>query len=347
MPDFSEMKKALDSYEEKIRKDKASLKEQEEELRKKKDRMEADMAAKEAQSRARIDAEKKTMMEELKECRAKVEAEKRDWEEEKERVKQTKVFEKVITLNVGGTRYTTTLSTLTKYPDSMLGAMFSGRHNLPQQEDGSYFIDRDGEVFKYILMYLRDSTVAYVQISQQEKTQQLLVKIEANYYLLPELEEVLQRGMDLQAAVKEKELRKSIVEQAPKRAHSSHLVEYQGLRAPQFALDYELKRTTKCQYYYIDRQEEILEQVKYGQKVKDTMFTEHVIFHNCDLSGAEFHCCIFEKPVSFEGSILRNTVFENVSGLVTHRDHFTPRQVTQAKFQPELLDALRANGCIY
>ena len=347
MPDFSEMKKALDSYEEKIRKDKASLKEQEEELRKKKDHMEVDMAAKEVQSRARIDAEKKMMMEELKERRAKVEAEKRDWEEEKERVKQTKVFEKVITLNVGGTRYTTTLSTLTKYPDSMLGVMFSGRHDLPQQEDGFYFIDRDGEVFKYILMYLRDSTVAYVQIYQQEEIQQLLVKIEANYYLLPELEEALQQRIGLQAAVKEKELRKSIAEQASEITHSSHLVEYLGYRAPQFALDYELKRTTKCRYSYIKKHEEIHEQEEYGQTVKDTKFTEYIIFHNCDLSGAEFHCCIFEKPVSFEGSILCNTVFENVSGLVTHRVHFTPRQVAQAKFQPELLDALRANRCIY
>ncbi len=31
-----------------------------------------------------------------------------------------------MTLNVGGVLYTTTRSTLAKYPDSMLGAMFGG-----------------------------------------------------------------------------------------------------------------------------------------------------------------------------------------------------------------------------
>ena len=91
-----------------------------------------------------------------------LEAERRNWEEERERVKQTTMFDKVVTLDVGGgggTKYRATLSTLTKYPDSMLGVMFSGRHDLPQQEDGSYFIDRHGEPFQYILMYLRDRDI--------------------------------------------------------------------------------------------------------------------------------------------------------------------------------------------
>ena len=46
----------------------------------------------------------------------------------------------VITLDVGGTIYKTTRTTLTRYPDSMLGAMFSGRHKLHRQDDGSIFI---------------------------------------------------------------------------------------------------------------------------------------------------------------------------------------------------------------
>jgi hypothetical protein len=37
----------------------------------------------------------------------------------------------------------------------MLHAMFSGRFDTKPAEDGSYFIDRDGTCFRYILNYLR------------------------------------------------------------------------------------------------------------------------------------------------------------------------------------------------
>lgn len=37
----------------------------------------------------------------------------------------------------------------------MLQAMFSGRFDTKPSEDGSYFIDRDGTHFRYILNYLR------------------------------------------------------------------------------------------------------------------------------------------------------------------------------------------------
>jgi len=50
----------------------------------------------------------------------------------------------------------TSTLTLIKDPDSMLSAMFSGRHALRQDDDGAYFIDRDGTHFRYILNYLRD-----------------------------------------------------------------------------------------------------------------------------------------------------------------------------------------------
>ena len=58
-------------------------------------------------------------------------------------------FGSTVKLNVGGKIYKTTLDTLRKDPDSMLCAMFSGRHELkPDEEDGAYFIDRDGKLFR-------------------------------------------------------------------------------------------------------------------------------------------------------------------------------------------------------
>ncbi|XP_073430223.1 BTB/POZ domain-containing protein KCTD6 [Dendrobates tinctorius] len=62
-----------------------------------------------------------------------------------------------VTLNVGGHVYTTSLSTLTRYPDSMLGAMFRGDFPTARDSQGNYFIDRDGSLFRYVLNFLRTS----------------------------------------------------------------------------------------------------------------------------------------------------------------------------------------------
>ena len=85
-----------------------------------------------------------------------LEAERSKWEDEKTMIANTQKFDTLVDLNVGGTRYTARLETLTKYPDSMLGAMFSGRHTLKKTEQGEYFIDRSGRLFTYILQFLRD-----------------------------------------------------------------------------------------------------------------------------------------------------------------------------------------------
>ena len=86
---------------------------------------------------------------------AEMEAERSAWEDEKVMIANTQKFDTLIDLNVGGTRYTARLETLTRYPDSMLGAMFSGRHTLKKTAQDEHFIDRDGVTFRYILQFLR------------------------------------------------------------------------------------------------------------------------------------------------------------------------------------------------
>ena len=61
----------------------------------------------------------------------------------------------IVRLNVGGVRFSTTLGTLRKYPDSFLGAMFSSRHRLECDARGDVFIDRDPVLLGVILQFLR------------------------------------------------------------------------------------------------------------------------------------------------------------------------------------------------
>lgn len=92
-----------------------------------------------------------------------------------------------ITLNVGGKFYSTTLETLTRFPDSMLGAMFRGPQPALTDRCGNYFIDRDGKTFRYILNFLRfgqlDLPEGYAELS--------LLRTEADFYQIrPLLEEL-------------------------------------------------------------------------------------------------------------------------------------------------------------
>ena len=79
----------------------------------------------------------------------------------------------------------------------------------------------------------------------------------------------------------------------------------------------------------------------------DTCFCKTVTFLRCNLAGVSFKKLYFEGPVSFEGCLMQGAIFKSVGGLVTHKVHFTPWQVSQAVFDPELLEALEAKGCIY
>ncbi|XP_026762287.1 BTB/POZ domain-containing protein Tiwaz [Galleria mellonella] len=73
------------------------------------------------------------------------------------RVATTTKFNAPVHIDVGGTIYTSSLETLTAYPDSRLGKMFNG--TIPIVLDTlkqHYFIDRDGEMFRHILNFLRN-----------------------------------------------------------------------------------------------------------------------------------------------------------------------------------------------
>ncbi|XP_077070539.1 BTB/POZ domain-containing protein KCTD6 [Siphateles boraxobius] len=88
-----------------------------------------------------------------------------------------------VTLNVGGQLYTTSISTLQRYPDSMLGAMFRGDFPTTRDTQGNYFIDRDGTLFRYILNFLRTSELT-LPVDFMETD---LLRKEADFYQIEPL----------------------------------------------------------------------------------------------------------------------------------------------------------------
>ncbi|KAL8437572.1 hypothetical protein Efla_000435 [Eimeria flavescens] len=78
------------------------------------------------------------------------------FESEKARVVDSNIAtETVLDLNVGGVVFESSRQTLTQQRGSFLEALLSGRHRVARDRQGRVFLDRDAELFRIILNFLR------------------------------------------------------------------------------------------------------------------------------------------------------------------------------------------------
>lgn len=97
-----------------------------------------------------------------------------------------------IKLNIGGTFFQTSLSTLTRIQDTFFTSMFSTHHTFTKKEsDGSYFIDRNPKYFEYILKFMRDDKI---NIDGLKYNELLDILDEAKYYLLTPMIEFIEES---------------------------------------------------------------------------------------------------------------------------------------------------------
>jgi hypothetical protein len=68
-----------------------------------------------------------------------------------------------VELNIGGYRFQTSVQTLRRVPHTFFDAYFSGRYAQDVCNDGSIFVDRDGEHFGHVLEYMRDGMVSVAE----------------------------------------------------------------------------------------------------------------------------------------------------------------------------------------
>ncbi|CAK9024831.1 BTB/POZ domain-containing protein KCTD7 [Durusdinium trenchii] len=91
----------------------------------------------------------------------------------------------VVQLNVGGTPFTTSLGTLWRAgEESRLAEMFASGGDMPKDDDGRFFIDRDGAQFGLILNFLRDGDAAF---PAPDSADWVSLRREVDYYGLEEM----------------------------------------------------------------------------------------------------------------------------------------------------------------
>jgi len=92
----------------------------------------------------------------------------------------------VITLNIGGVFYATTVNTLLKYPKTKfehLAAAYSGQISILRDANGNPFFDRDGQTFRHVLNFMRDGSLILPGDFQDYD----MLANEAEFYKIPPL----------------------------------------------------------------------------------------------------------------------------------------------------------------
>ncbi|CAH1765002.1 16178_t:CDS:2 [Entrophospora sp. SA101] len=114
-------------------------------------------------------------------------------EESSNHQRETKDINERITLNVGGIKYVTYISTLTQYPNTLLGTMFQERNKSllkPTDNDNEYFFDRNGRAFHYIMEYYRTGKYLWDPFDHSRKADnfnisRMEVENELDYFQIP------------------------------------------------------------------------------------------------------------------------------------------------------------------
>ena len=273
----------------------------------------------------------KEVFEKVAKDRQELDEEKEKWEEEKKIMDNKFVFKGPrIVLDVGGMHFSTSRSTLTKYPESMLGIMFSGRHDLEtmQCQDESFFIDRDGTHFRHILNYLRDGEEVIESFPKSPDVISELLR-EAKFYQLDGLVSMLgplQRDIDV--------INQNKITPLFLSSNGTYYTDCGG-----HTINISLQSRDKMMFKHKSMR---------GLSFNYTRFAHAVSFINCDLTSACFQFCCFESDAIFEDCILDSASFTYVKGLVTNscKVSFTGSKTDKTNFDSNLRNSLQSSGKI-
>ena len=95
-----------------------------------------------------------------------------------------------VVLNIGGRRFESTAEVLTKDRFSVLAALCTATPPVDPETNGTYFFDRDGELFQHCINFLRDNVLPEDQASLRG------LYTEASFFRLGSLRRAVERKFD-------------------------------------------------------------------------------------------------------------------------------------------------------
>ena len=206
--------------------------------------------------------------------------------------------DEVVTVEVGGERFRTNLSTLARYPDSnllQLVVRVLKDYNKEKDKPKHIFIDRDSKHFKLILNFLRQGEEVLRGSSLRGADQHTLHDIlcEVRYYQLPELERLIQRQM--------------ITLDKP--------IDLQHLITNERCFSSVRAGTTPAPKYTTTKAILLKEKNLTGITFDRVHFKHSTSFEGSVLARATFKECVFEAAINFTNADLFRASFDHCEGL--------------------------------
>jgi len=228
----------------------------------------------------------------------------------------------VLTVEVGGEKFRTTMRTLGSNPDSnllRLAAEVAGESPPSSRDRHKHiFIDRDSKHFRLILNFLRQGEEVLHGSILRGADRYVLHDIlcEVRYYKLSDLERLIQRRIIT----------------LDKALDFQHLVTVEHCFAS-------LKTTTTSNFKSMTTKSILLKQKNLTGITFDRVYFKHATsFEGSVLVGAKFRECFFDAAITFVNADLYQASFDHCEGLDFERLLFRGANMDRVTFNPPLTE---------
>ena len=334
----NDIERTFDQRERQLEAEKAAMLEKQRQDREELLQWKANEDAKLADEKQQLIMDEKMLNERIKWERGQLNDDRLDFEYKCKEGEATAHRQEPVTVEVGGEKFRTELSTLTKCKDSLfpdLVRALERRQETERQHDGRpkrdphIFIDRDSRHFRFILNYLRqgEQVMRGGALKKLDRDDLQDVLFEVQYYRLTDLERLVRRKM---VSLKRPLDFKQLMDEA----HCfTKLSTASRPQSPQAAQDAK-------KYNYVTVKDILLKGENLRGMVFDRVIFQHsVTFQNCILFEAKFIECSFRCAMNLRDADLYRAKFDHCDGIdFENRLYLNKTNTNEMQFVPPLVD---------
>lgn len=329
----NEIERTFDQRERQLEADKAAMLEKQRKIQEEVLQWKINEDGKLADKQMQLEIDEKALGERIKWEKERLRDDRKDFEYKCKEGEAIAHRQEPVTVEVGGEKFRTELSTLTKCRDSLFPDLVRALERRQETErdgrlkrDPHIFIDRDSRHFRFILNYLRqgEQVLRGAALKKADRDDLQDVLFEVQYYRLTDLERLVRRKM---VALKKPIDFKQLMDETHCFAKLSTA---SGPQSPQDAANYK----------YVTVKDILLKGENLRGIIFDkVIFQNSVTFRNCVLVEAKFIGCSFRGAMNLQDADLYRAKFDHCDGIdFKNRLYLDKSNTNEMQFVPPLVD---------